>query len=62
MTDRSPAEDGAIARTPEREVLEAKGFTVLVQLCTAFPDTLIHGLTVTEQTLASSRRTKEVSQ
>ena len=48
----APAEDGAIARTLEREVLEAKGFTPLVELCTAFPDTLIHGLTVTELTLA----------
>ncbi len=47
----SPEEDGAIARTLEREVLEAKGFTPLVELCTDFPDTLIHGLTVTEQTL-----------
>ena len=47
----SPEEDGAIARTLEREVLEAKGFTPLVELCTDFPDTLIHGLTVAEQTL-----------
>jgi ABC-type nitrate/sulfonate/bicarbonate transport system substrate-binding protein len=53
-TDDGPApeEDGAIARTLEREVLEAKGFTPLIELCTDYPDTLIHGLTVTEQTLA----------
>ena len=52
----APVEDGAIARTLEREVLEAKGFTPLVELCTDYPDTLIHGLTVTEQTLAERPR------
>lgn len=48
----APAEDGAIARTLEQEALEDKGFTTLVELCTEFPDTLIHGLVVKETTLA----------
>ncbi len=47
----SPVEDAAIARTLEREVLEARGYKALVELCTAFPDSLIHGLVVLEKTL-----------
>jgi sulfonate transport system substrate-binding protein len=47
----SPVEDAAIARTLEREVLEARGYKVLVELCTAFPNTLVHGLVVMEKTL-----------
>jgi len=46
-----PAEDAAIARTLEREALEARGYKVLVELCSAFPNTLVHGLVVMEKTL-----------
>lgn len=47
-----PEEDAVIARTLEQEVLEAKGFHTLVDLCEAYPNTLVHGLIVTERTLA----------
>ena len=48
-----PEEDAAIARTLEQEVLEGKGFHTLVDLCEQYPHTLIHGLIVTEHTLAN---------
>jgi ABC-type nitrate/sulfonate/bicarbonate transport system substrate-binding protein len=47
-----PKEDAAIARTLEQEVLEGKGFHTLVDLCEEYPNTLVHGLIVTERTLA----------
>jgi ABC-type nitrate/sulfonate/bicarbonate transport system substrate-binding protein len=47
-----PEEDAVIARTLEQEVLEAKGYHTLVDLCEAYPNTLVHGLIVTERTLA----------
>jgi ABC-type nitrate/sulfonate/bicarbonate transport system substrate-binding protein len=47
-----PEDAAVIARTLEQEVLEAKGYRTLVDLCEAFPNTLVHGLIVTEQTLA----------
>ena len=47
-----PDEDAVIARTLEQEVLEAKGYRSLVDLCEAYPNTLVHGLVATERTLA----------
>jgi ABC-type nitrate/sulfonate/bicarbonate transport system substrate-binding protein len=47
-----PEEDAVIARTLEQEVLEAKGYHTLVDLCEAYPNTLVHGLIVTERTIA----------
>ena len=47
-----PEEDAVIARTLEQEILEAKGYHTLVDLCEAYPNTLVHGLIVTERTLA----------
>jgi ABC-type nitrate/sulfonate/bicarbonate transport system substrate-binding protein len=44
----APKEDAAIARTLEQEVLEARGFHTLLDLCERYPDTLVHGLVVTE--------------
>jgi ABC-type nitrate/sulfonate/bicarbonate transport system substrate-binding protein len=49
-----PEEDAVIARTLEQEVLEAKGFHTLVDLCEEYPNTLVHGLIVTERTLTNS--------
>lgn len=46
-----PAETAAIARTLEREVLEAKGYASLVELASTFPNTLIHGLVVMRSTI-----------
>ena len=46
-----PQEDAVIARTLEQEVLEAKGFHTFVDLCEEYPNTLVHGLIVTERTL-----------
>jgi ABC-type nitrate/sulfonate/bicarbonate transport system substrate-binding protein len=48
----SPREDAAIARTLEHEVLEARGFHTLLDLCERYPDTLVHGLVVTEAFVA----------
>jgi ABC-type nitrate/sulfonate/bicarbonate transport system substrate-binding protein len=48
----SPREDAAIARTLEQEVLEARGFHTLLDLCERYPDTLVHGLVVTEALVA----------
>ncbi len=50
----SPVEDAAIARTLEREVLEDRGYNMLVELCSAFPNTLVHGLVVMEKTLGEN--------
>jgi ABC-type nitrate/sulfonate/bicarbonate transport system substrate-binding protein len=47
-----PEEDAVIARTLEQEVLEGKGYHTLVDLCEAYPNTLVHGLIVTERTIA----------
>ena len=47
-----PEEDAVIARTLEQEILESKGYHTLVDLCEAYPNTLVHGLIVTERTLA----------
>jgi ABC-type nitrate/sulfonate/bicarbonate transport system substrate-binding protein len=47
-----PEEDAVIARTLEQEVLEAKGYHTFVDLCEAFPNTLVHGLIVTDRTIA----------
>lgn len=47
-----PEEDAAIARTLEQEVLEGKGYHTLVDLCEEYPNTLVHGLIVTDRTLA----------
>jgi ABC-type nitrate/sulfonate/bicarbonate transport system substrate-binding protein len=49
-----PKEDAVIARTLEQEVLEAKGFHTLVDLCEEYPNTLVHGLIVTERTLINN--------
>ena len=46
-----PQEDAVIARTLEQEVLEARGFHTLVDLCKEYPNTLVHGLVATERTL-----------
>lgn len=46
-----PEEDAVIARTLEQEVLEARGFNTLTELCERYPNTLIHGLVITERTL-----------
>ena len=47
-----PEESAVIARTLEQEVLEGKGYHTLVDLCEAYPNTLVHGLIVTERTIA----------
>ncbi len=47
-----PKEDAVIARTLEQEVLEARGFHTLIELCSTYPNTLVHGLVVQEPTLA----------
>lgn len=50
----APEEDAVIARTLEQEVLEAMGYHTLVELCEHYPNTLIHGLVATEQTLSKN--------
>lgn len=51
----SPREDAAIARTLEQEVLDARGYHTLLDLCERYPDTLVHGLVVTEAFVAQRR-------
>ena len=48
MTDDVP-----MAIPLEREILEARGWAPLVELCTLFPGLLNHGLVVTEKTIES---------
>jgi ABC-type nitrate/sulfonate/bicarbonate transport system substrate-binding protein len=48
MTDDVP-----MAIPLEREILEARGWAPLVELCTLFPGLLNHGLVVTEQTITN---------